>query len=324
MRRMLLLAAALAAVAVTGLVEAQSPPSPPHRFFGRVTLNGGNAPVGTLVEALIGDRVCGTGQTSSPSNYVVDVNQPGAPAGCGSDGATVSFRVAGLPASPTAAFKSGMIQVLDLVAPAAGAGYTTSALMLGDPRPCIPAPGQAVCDAFREGLWNGVEGAWRAQGVTDPDARFNETVVFRIRAGDPAVISIIARFLAGPYLQITRLKFIGSEAGQGDEYVEISNLGGGSQDMTGWTMRSPQRNQIYRFPSGFVMNAGQVCRIYTGVARESACAGNASFSSTDVWPDAGGNAVLYFDALDLLGADTRYSADRNNQPPPPNLQGIAN
>ena len=43
----------------------------------------------------------------------------------------------------------------------------------------------------------------------------------------------------------------------------------------------------------------------------------------DIWPDDAGQAVLYYDALALLGDETSYSADPANQPPPPNLQAAA-
>jgi hypothetical protein len=300
---------------------AQAPPRPPHRFFGTATLNGAPAPVGTTVEALMGGAVCGTGQTNSAGQYVLDVNQPGAPAACGRVGDPITFRVGGVTARETAVFREGGYEQLNLTASGA-AGFTVAALNLSDPRPCIPEPGQRTCSAFRAALWNGEAAAWAELGVTDPDARFNETVVFRVRAGDPAVISIIARFLGGPYLQVTRVKFVGSEPGQVDEYVEVANLGGGPQEMTGWSVSSPQRNKKIFFPNGYVMQPGQSCRIYTGAPRENSC-GTASFNDTDVWPDSGGRVVLYYDALDLLGADTQYSADPNNQPPPPNLQGVS-
>ena len=42
----------------------------------------------------------------------------------------------------------------------------------------------------------------------------------------------------------------------------------------------------------------------------------------DALPDDAGRVVLFYDALDLPGDETLYSADPNNQPPPPNLQGV--
>jgi hypothetical protein len=50
--------------------------------------------------------------------------------------------------------------------------------------------------------------------------------------------------------------------------------------------------------------------------------GTTSFDSQNVWPDQAGLAVLYYEALDLLGAERRYNADAGNQPPQPDLQGV--
>jgi len=329
MRRSLLVAgaAALAVASWSGgaRVDAQSPPKPPHRFFGKASLNGALAPTGTRIDAYVGDTLCGSGQTTNNAsqNYVVDVANAAVTPGCGTAGSSVTFRIGGTAATPTGTYVEGGFQSLDISATSAPSTlYRAALLSLADPRPCIPEVGDAQCTPERNSLWNGEADAWARRGVTNPDDRFNETVVFRVRASDPAVIAIIARFLEAPYLQITRVQFSGSATGQTDEYVEVTNLGGGDQEMTGWTVRSPGRDRIYRFPNGFVMTAGRACRIYTGSGGEGAC-GLPGWNSTDVWPDDQGRAVLYYDALDLPGADTRYSADSANQPPPPNLIGVS-
>jgi hypothetical protein len=218
---------ALALAAPTAIAQ----PHPPNRYYGSVTLNGQTTPVGTPVTAYIGEQLCGTGEVRADGRYVVDVDDATKTPGCGTPGAVITFRVGGVLAGQTGTFQAGAFTELPLTAPGQPAArrYTEAFLDLSDPRPCIPEPGQRTCSAFRAALWNGEAAAWAELGVTDPDARFNETVVFRVRAGDPAVISIIARFLGGPYLQVTRVKFVGSEPGQVDEYVEVANLGGGAQ-----------------------------------------------------------------------------------------------
>lgn len=321
MRRAFWLVLVLAGTVAAGRSDALAQRSPPHRFFGAVTVAGVQPAAGTTVEAYIDNRLCGgPAQTSSTGQYVIDVEAANARPGCGTADNVITFRVAGVAASQTARFLSGGFDRLDL-STATGGPYTTIGLNLEDPRPCVPEPGTRRCDPEREALWNGDADAWAARGVTDPSERFTQIIILRVRAGDQAVIRNIARILGGPYLQITRLRFVGAEPGQTDEYVEITNLGGGEQDMTGWTMRSPGRDAIYNFPDGFVMAAGQVCRIYTGSPRADSCGGT-SWNRTDVWPDAEGEAVLYYDRYDLLGARTLYSADRANQPPYPNLQGV--
>lgn len=216
------------------------------------------------------------------------------------------------------AFDRGDAQTAAALA-ASSAARPAAELVLGDPRPCIPARGEAMCDAARRALWNGDAAAWAARGVTDPDARFNETVVFRVMAGDPAAISAIARLLGAPYLKITRLRFAGTAPDQGDEFIEITNLGGGAQQLVGWTVRSPVRGVAARLPDGVALAPGAACRVWTGSPPDGGC-GGASFLARDVWPDDAGEAVLFFDALGLPGDDTRYRADPASQPPPPNLQ----
>lgn len=208
---------------------------------------------------------------------------------------------------------------------------TVATLDLSDPRPCIPPSGERACDAERAALWTGDAAAWARRSVTNPDARFNETVVFRVRAGDPAAIRTIAQLLDAPYLKVTRVQFAGT-----DEVVEVTNLGGGAQDLTGWTLRSPARDAVFRLPAGVILAPGEICRLISGPPTTNPGGACRTFTSvalveaggdlsdartlTDVWPDDHGRVVLFYDALDLPGDDTRYSADPANQPPPPNLQ----
>jgi hypothetical protein len=290
-----------------------------------------------MLAVYIGNTECGTYQTITSGRYQIDVLPFSLRMGCGRGGEPVIFRVGDRVATQMPMFRTGGFEELNITFGAGGPlptptppptpmpmpmGFNAATLDLNlDRRPCIPEPGQSMCDATRQALWNGEAAAWAARGVTDPDARFNETVVFRVNAQDPAVIAIIARFLQAPYLQVTFIKFRGSDPGQTDEYVEVTNLGGGSQNMTGWILRSPQTGKVYNFPPGFVMQGGQVCRVYTGAPRPDSC-GSTSFGDTDVWPDTMGQVILFYEALQLPAASPLYSADPNNQPPPPNLVGV--
>jgi hypothetical protein len=98
-------------------VSAQ-PPTPPDRFFGDVTLDGAPAPAGTNVTAEIGGNVCGQTTVQADSSYVLDAVSSGQTAGCGTEGASVSFTVGGSPAG-TAAWSSGQFSELDLAGQAA-------------------------------------------------------------------------------------------------------------------------------------------------------------------------------------------------------------
>ena len=48
-----------------------------------------------------------------------------------------------------------------------------------------------------------------------------------------------------------------------DEYVEFTNEGGSSIDLTGWTL-SDEADHTYQFPSGFTLEAGDSVTVYTG------------------------------------------------------------
>jgi len=81
---------------------AQSPPSPPSRFVGTVTVNGQTATDGTVVTAQVNGNACGSGDVTG-GNYKIDVPaaDPAASVQCGKDGDTVTFFVGGVQANET-------------------------------------------------------------------------------------------------------------------------------------------------------------------------------------------------------------------------------
>src|SRR4030042_5780532 len=109
-------AVALLSSLMVASVSAQ-PPTPPDRFFGDVTRDGAPAPAGTNVTAEIGGNVCGQTTVQADSSYVLDVVSSGQTAGCGTEGASVSFSVGGSPAG-TAAWSSAQVREVDLAGPA--------------------------------------------------------------------------------------------------------------------------------------------------------------------------------------------------------------
>jgi len=106
---------------------AQEPPNPPASFFGTVTVDGHSVSDGTAVIALIDGKVCGEGErepgrkgtwTASEADpeygieigdsmYVVDVVSDSQVPGCGTDGATVSFLIAGRPSQQVGLWEAG-------------------------------------------------------------------------------------------------------------------------------------------------------------------------------------------------------------------------
>ena len=78
----------------------EPPPPPPitpgpdaHRFTGAVTVEGREAPAGTLVEALVGDLRCGSQRTTQPGRYTLDIASEATLAGCGRAGAQIHLTV---------------------------------------------------------------------------------------------------------------------------------------------------------------------------------------------------------------------------------------
>jgi hypothetical protein len=105
-------------------VSAQ--PLPPNRFFGKATASGQPA-AGAAIAALVGGTNCGSATADGSGNYRLDVLSSGERPGCGTDGATVTFTVAGQRASQTGTWKQGEFTPLDLSGAAATATATAPA-----------------------------------------------------------------------------------------------------------------------------------------------------------------------------------------------------
>ena len=79
--------------------SAETPPAPPARFTGTVTVDGTVVPAGTVIEARIDGASCGVATTfmsGATARYNLDspADAPGA-AGCGAEGKSVSFLIGG-------------------------------------------------------------------------------------------------------------------------------------------------------------------------------------------------------------------------------------
>lgn len=113
-------------------VLADSPPAPPARFVGSVTVNGQPATAGSAITAVIGSTTCGTTavfMSGAEARYTVDspALDPGATPNCGTDGATVSFTVNGVKANETGVWHSYQLNTVNLTVTTATATPTASA-----------------------------------------------------------------------------------------------------------------------------------------------------------------------------------------------------
>lgn len=96
-------------------VHAQSPPSFPHAFYGNIIINGEDAPVGTVVTALVGGvehgsyavKVAGQYGNKSEADYLIVKGNI-------TEGAIINFYVNGIDTTQTASFQPGEDTELNL------------------------------------------------------------------------------------------------------------------------------------------------------------------------------------------------------------------
>jgi hypothetical protein len=119
------------------------PATPPARIFGSVTVAGRPAPGATVV-AWIGSTACGRSTVAVDGTYQVDVRSAASQAGCGTDGALVSFTVDGRPARESVTYQSGAFIRRDLTAGAAVAEVVVERWARYRDEPCA-APVDSWC-----------------------------------------------------------------------------------------------------------------------------------------------------------------------------------
>lgn len=139
-------AAAIGAAMVVSVAGAQSPPNPPSRFVGAVTIDGAPATAGTLIEARIGGATCGSTtvfMASGQARYVLDspASEPTNSPNCGVDGSTVTFYVAGKQASQTGSWANYKLNTVDLAVTSAASTPTTAPTAAPSVTPAAPVAG---------------------------------------------------------------------------------------------------------------------------------------------------------------------------------------
>jgi hypothetical protein len=145
---------------------------PPATFFGSITVDGHSVSDGTAVLALIDGKVCGEGARepghegtwtaseprpeydieSGDSMYVVDVVSDSQVPGCGTDGATVAFLIAGRPGQQVGLWKAGQNHLNLTVETAPDAGEPTTTPSTGE-TPASPASNLETSDDSGFNWW---------------------------------------------------------------------------------------------------------------------------------------------------------------------------
>lgn len=95
---------------------------------------------------------------------------------------------------------------------------------------------------------------------------------------------------AGLRLAITTIFYDGTGREESDEFVELTNPSGCPLQLGGWQLRD-DNGLVYTFPA-FIINPGQVCRIYTNETHPEWCGFNWGRGSP-VWNNAGECGLLW-------------------------------
>ena len=92
---------------------------------------------------------------------------------------------------------------------------------------------------------------------------------------------------------ISYIHFIGAtKRTQADEFIEIKNLGGTAQELSGWRINASGPGQEFTFPAGSRLAPGAIARVFTNI--ESADPGHYSFGSKRaIWNDDGDLGQLF-------------------------------
>lgn len=138
--------AAIAAAMMVSVAGAQSPPNPPARFVGNITVDGAPATAGTLVEARIGAVTCGATtvfMSGSEARYVLDspASDPAQNPNCGTDGSTVTFYVAGKQAAQTGSWANYQLNTVNLTVTTAATTPTAAPTAAPSRTPSAPVTG---------------------------------------------------------------------------------------------------------------------------------------------------------------------------------------
>ncbi|RPI32597.1 MAG: hypothetical protein EHM70_08540 [Chloroflexota bacterium] len=93
-----------------------------------------------------------------------------------------------------------------------------------------------------------------------------------------------------PGVKISRIFFYGTGQTEPNEFVEIRNDGSQPVQLGEWTLRD-EADHIFQFPS-FIMEPGQVCRVYTNESHPEQCGFSFYNQGSAVWNNSGDCASL--------------------------------
>jgi len=80
------------------------------------------------------------------------------------------------------------------------------------------------------------------------------------------------------------------------EFIAITNQGSAPADMTGWWLESVVKgneDQVFRFPSGFILTAGATIKVYSGKGALADPPDGLLWTTENMWNNDGDTANLY-------------------------------
>lgn len=77
------------------------------------------------------------------------------------------------------------------------------------------------------------------------------------------------------------------------EYISIKNNGSEAKDVGGWRVVSEKGNQSFVFPTGYILQPGQECKLTSGAI---AGTGDFTMANTDIWNNSSSDPGVLYDA----------------------------
>jgi hypothetical protein len=116
-----------------------------------------------------------------------------------------------------------------------------------------------------------------------------EHSAFDVRFDNFSITTLTQKPLPTGSVEIQDIFQFGTESSEPDEFVEIENDDSSPIQLNNWTLED-EEHHVFKFPS-FVINPGQVCRVYTNEYHPEWC-GFSYGSGSAIWNNAGDTAYL--------------------------------
>ena len=155
----------------------------------------------------------------------------------------------------------------------------------------------ALLLALAAGLFLAQEAA--TQGATAERATARDrpyTAVDLIQASPDVTFTLFLPMVVGGYAPHPDLYIEALQYETTDEYVQITNRGDASQDMTGWRIHSVVGDQWYDFPAAYTLAAGASVRVHSGPDAFDNPPTDLLWGLAHIWLNEGDKAVLYDDS----------------------------